>query len=235
MIPFTHLKYTFVAATCMGLLISCGAKDSDKIGEAQLCLDKAVQGAAAGCMEKISGIESKGAYTLRCSAGFIDEGFTQPARFKSAFDALSTSGGLNTEAFFGVLAFNSKANSTANKNFASETYLNCTKSEAKGMMLLGSMATTATTLAALAVGGPYVNGAQPTPAQINGALTAALGDPVALAAIGSAVSTTYTASCLTGTKADAALCSQLDSALGPVDITNPTAVANAILTYWKNN
>ena len=184
-------------------------------------------------MEKIAGIESKGAYTLRCSAGFIDEGFTQPARFKAAFDALSTNSGNNTEAFMGVLAFNSKSTAVLNKTFASETYTNCTKSEAKGMMLLGSMATTATTLMALS--GSFNSGTQLTPAEIATGIQNALADPASKSAIGAAVATTYTASCQSGTKADAALCTQLDSALGSININDPAAVGDAILNYWKNH
>ncbi len=220
----------FVSAT---LLVSCGPNEADKVGEAQLCLDKSTKGTAAACMEKIQGIESKGAYTLRCSAGFIDEGFTQPARFKQAFDALGTNSSSNTESFLGVLAFSSKSTPTLNTSFANETYDNCAKSGAKGMMLLGSMAKTATTLSALT--GSFVNGSQPTTGDIQTAITLAMSDPTAKTSIGAAVATTYAASCQTGQKADAALCTQMDAALVGVDTNDSTAVGNAILTYWQSN
>jgi hypothetical protein len=233
MIATKPLKWVLGLTLTTGLLSSCGPKEADKVGEAQLCIDHAAQGAAAACMDKIAGIESKGAYTLRCSAGFIDEGFTQPVRFKAAFDALSTNATSNTEAFLGVLAFSSKSTSALNKTFAGDTYTNCVKSGAKGMMLLGSMATTATTLSALA--GSYVNGTQPDATQITGAITAALADPTAKAAIGAAVATTYTSTCQTGQQADVTLCTQLNTALVGIDLANSTAVGNAILNYWSTH
>lgn len=222
-----------VLTFAMGTLVSCGPKDADKIGQAQLCLDKATKGTAAACMEKIAGIETKSANVLRCSAGFIDEGFTEPARFKMAFDALGNNSGSNTETFMGVLAFSSKSTAPLNTTFAYETYEYCAKSGAKGLMLLGSMAKTATTLSGLA--GSYVDGAQPDASAIQAAITNAKSDPVAKEAIGSAIASTYTASCQTGQKADESLCTQLDAALVGVDITNSADVGAAILAYWEAN
>lgn len=233
MVIMKNKKLAVVMVFSISTLISCGAKESDKVGEAQLCLDKAAQGQATACMEKINGIESKSAYALRCSAGFIDEGFTQPTRFKQAYDALSTNSNSNTEAFLGVLSFSSKSTALLNKAFAEDTYNSCTKSGAKGLMLLGSMAQTATTLAQLA--GSFVNGTQPDATQIEAAITAALTDPAAKAAIGSALATTYTSSCQTGQKADDALCTQMDAALVGIDVTNSSAVGDAILNYWQSH
>lgn len=223
----THILFSALT------VVSCGPNDADKVGEAQLCIDKSTKGTAAACLEKVQGIETKGAYTLRCSAGFIDEGFTQPARFKQAFDALGTNSSSNTESFLGILAFSSKSTPTLNSSFANETYNHCVKSEAKGLMLLGSMAKTATTLSTLA--GSFVNGSQPTTTDIQTAITSAMSDPTAKASIGSAVATTYATSCQTGQKADAALCTQMDAALVGVDINDSTAVGNAMLSYWQSN
>lgn len=234
MIYGLNKKMALVCALSLGaILVSCGPKNADKIGEAQLCLDDTTQGGAAACLEKISGIDTAAASLLRCSAGFIDEGFTQATRFKSAFDALGTSGANNTESFMGVLSFSSKSTSAANVTFANETYEHCVKSKAKGFMLLGSMAKTATILADLTAG--FTIGTQPSQADITAGMTAAANDPAAKAAIGSAVATTYAASCQTGQQSNAALCTQLDSALTGVDTTDSTAVGNAVLTYWQNN
>lgn len=225
---------SFVSAlTLSAVLVSCGPKDADKIGEAQLCIDKATQGTAAACTEKIAGIESESANLLRCSAGFIDEGFTKPARFKQAFDALSANGGNTTEAFMGVLAFSSKTTANDNSTFANQTYEYCAKSKAKGFMLLGSMAKAATTLSTIA--GSFVNGSQPSQADITNAINTAINDPTARAAIGSAVATTYTASCTAGSQSNKELCTQFDSALSGVDISNADAVGNALLAYWQNH
>lgn len=221
------------AVSLFATLISCGPKDADKIGAAQLCLDDAAPGEAAACMEKISGIDTPSANLLRCSAGFIDEGFTQPERFKNAFDALGGDNANSTEAFMGVLAFSSKSDADANVTFANETYDHCAKSDSKGYMLLGSMAKTATTLAKLA--GGFTSGTQPTETDIANAINAAISDPTAQAAIGSAVATTYEASCQSGDQSNESLCSQFDSALTGIDINDSAAVGAAVLAYWQNN
>jgi hypothetical protein len=228
-----HKKLVLLMALSAGVFVSCGPKDADKIGEAQLCLDKATQGTAAACTEKIAGVESKSAYGIRCSAGFIDEGFTQPARFKQAYDALSQNGSSSTEAFMGVLAFNSKATPDLNVAFATATFNDCSKSGGKGLILLGSMASTATTLSKIA--GTFVGGAQPTPSQIEAAINTAKSDPAAKAAIGAAVAVTYTSSCLNGSQADKGICDQMGTALATVDLNDPAAVGQAILNYWSSN
>ncbi|WP_413290216.1 hypothetical protein [Bdellovibrio sp. HCB337] len=225
----------FICALSMSAFISsCGPKDMDKVGQAQLCIDDAAQGEAAACLEKIEGIESKGAYALRCSANFIDEGFTQPARFREAFEAFDTNASSNTEAFMSVMTFKSKATMDDNVTFASETLSHCNKSGAKGLMLLGSMASTSTTLAKVAntlTGGG--SGTTPTPQQINDALVDLQNnpDPTTIAAIGSAISSTYTASCENG-NANESLCNQLNDALEGIDINDPAAVGQAVIDAW---
>lgn len=218
------------------LLASCGPKDADKVGQAQLCIDKATQGTAAACMEKIVGIESASAYALRCSANFIDEGFTQPARFQQAFDAFDNNSSGNTEAFMSVMTFKSKSTIDDNVDFANQTLEYCNKSGAKGLMLLGSMASTSTVLAKVAdtLGG---SGSTPTADQINDALEALQADPnsptnqATISAIGTAISSTYSASCQDGT-ANQSLCDQLDTALAGIDINDPSAVGNAVIANW---
>jgi len=234
MIYGLNKKMALVCALSLSAaLVSCGPKDSDKIGEAQLCLDTATQATVAACKEKIAGIDSTAASLIRCSAGFMEEGFTSAARFNSAFAALSDGTNSSTEGFLGVLAFSSKSSASANETFANETYEHCAKSKAKGFMLLGSMAKTATTLSALA--GGFINGSQPSAAQISTLLGTALGNPTATAAIGSAVITTYTASCQTGQQSNVELCTDFNAALAGKDTTDPAVVGDAILTYWQGN
>lgn len=232
------MKSSLICALSLSAtLISCGPKDADKVGEAQLCLDKAAQGAAAACLEKIAGIDTAAANTMRCSAGFIDEGFTQPARFKSALDALSqqTNGQTNTLTFLSYIAFSSKATAQENSDFAEATYSACVKSEAKGLTMLGSMAMTATTISAIA--GTVTQG---DGAGIQAAITTLLnsGDPAATAAVGSAVITTYNASCVEGAEANQGLCDQLNTYLadagGNVDTSDPQAVGQTILERWRD-
>jgi hypothetical protein len=227
-----NLAYIY-ALTLSASLVSCGPKDADKVGEAQLCIDKATQGTAAACSEKVTGIDTPAANMIRCSAGFIDEGFTKPARFKSAFDAFSTNSTNNTEAFMSILSFTALSSNAANAAAAEATYQACSKTGGKGLMMLGSMAITATTLAQIA--GTFTSGSTPTETEIHNALASAVGNPAATAAIGSAITTTYTASCQSGDDSNKALCDQLDTALVGVDTTDSAAVGQAVLNYWGSN
>ncbi|HEY8272036.1 MAG TPA: hypothetical protein VIG33_14185 [Pseudobdellovibrionaceae bacterium] len=227
------LSCLYTLALSASFLISCAPKAADKIGDAQLCLDKATQGTAAACLEKIEGIDTAAANVMRCSAGFIDEGFTDPTRFKKAFDALSqkSAGATNTLTFLSFIAFSSKGTATENKAFATDTYNSCLKTKAKGLTLLGSMAMTATVISG---GLTALNDG----AAIQTAITSLLGsaDDSSKTAVGSAVIATYTSSCTDGSEANQGLCDQLNGYLGTdgaVDISDPLAVGNAILTNWN--
>jgi len=231
-----NLAIIFALSACAAL-VSCGKKDADKVGEAQLCIDKATKGTASSCLEKIEGIDSTGAHTLRCSAGFIDEGFTEPTRFQNALKALSekSGGDTNTLQFLSYIAFSSKTTAAENKTFASSTYDSCVKSKAKGLTLLGSMAMTATTIASIAGGITEGSGTD-----IKNAIATLVGsgDDTSKAAIGSAVISTYETSCSGKSPANQGLCDQLTGYLadagGTVDTSDPLAVGNAILDKWKD-
>lgn len=217
-------------------LISCSQNtDANRLGAAQLCIDNASQGQAENCVQSISDIQTSAASLLRCSAGFIDEGFTQTTRFDNAFTALSQSGGNSTGTFLSIMAFSSQSTQTANQTFVDSTYTNCIQSNSKGYMLLASMAKTATTLAGIA--GSFTNGTQPTASQILSAIGTNYTDPTTQTAVGSAIIATYQASCQTGSQANTTICTQLTSAMnsGSIDTSNPQQVGQAILTYWYNN
>lgn len=232
----TQLAKTILVISTLAMttgLVSCGGqKDADKVGEAQLCLDSATQGSASACVEKIADINTASANLLRCTAGFIDEGFTSATRLQNAFNALKA-GSQSAESFMSVLAFTSKSTSALNLTSAQQTATYCTLSGSKAYILLGSMSSTATSLAKIA--GSFINGATPATSDIVGAVTTALSDPTTKAAVGTAVSTVYTSSCKTGTQVDTTLCGQMDTALTGVDLTNSTAVGNAILNYWNTH
>lgn len=224
------------ALSLSGLLGACGPKDADKVGIAQLCIDDAAPGEAAACLEKIEGIESASAYALRCSANFIDEGFTQPARFREAFGSFDNNSSTNTEAFMSVMAFKSKSTIDDNVTFATTTLEYCNKSRAKGLMLLGSMALTSTTLMKVADSIGQLAGGDMSNLDAN-AVNAALvemrdnPDPTTVAAIGTAIVSTYTASCETG-NANQSICDQLNEALDGVDTSDPAAVGAAVIAKW---
>jgi hypothetical protein len=216
------------ALTMSASLVSCGPKTADKIGEAQLCLDKATQATAATCLEKIEGIDTPAANVMRCSAGFIEEGFTQPTRFKSAFDALSqqANGATNTLTFLSFIAFSSKGTSAENTALATATYASCLKSNAKGLTLLGSMAMTATVIS----GGLTVANGTDIKTAI-GALIAS-GTDESKAAIGSAVIATFASSCGGDAPANQGLCDQLTS-YGVGTSSDPLTTGAAVLANWN--
>jgi hypothetical protein len=227
------LKISLLLAASLAL-ISCGEKDKDKIGEAQLCIDKATSATVSQCLEKIDGIDTEAANVLRCSAGFIEEGFTDPDRLHHAFEALGrkTNGDTDTLTFLSYIAFSSKGSAGANQTLASDTYAACVKSNAKGLILLGSMAMTATTLSTSL--GSFTPGSG---GDIKTAIGNIIGQPGSEAAIGGAVSATYQTSCATGQVANEGVCNQLDSILEnaspPVDMTDSQAVGHAVLAYWQ--
>jgi hypothetical protein len=228
---------TVLALTATTALVSCGKKDADKIGEAQLCLDKATQATAAECKAMVDGIEKSGAYAIRCSANFITEGFTQPARFKQAFDAFDNNSTNNTEAFMSVMTFKSQTTIDENVTFANETFEYCNKTGSKGLMLLGTMASTSTTLSKVAntlTGGS--SGTTPDATQINQALNDLKNgnNPAAVQAIGTVVSSTYAASCQSGSGANQSICEQLNEALEGIDLSDPAAVGAAVVAKWAN-
>lgn len=132
-----------VASLCLGLLSCGGAKDADKIGDAQFCLDKlpAVPTATEvdACMSPIEGMDSVGAQAIRCSAGFIREGFSNGSRFLQAFEAIdSGTDSSSMQALMGILTFASTNSVATNFSNASTTYSACLASGGKGSTLLAS-------------------------------------------------------------------------------------------------
>lgn len=118
-------------------LLSCGSeKESDKIGDAQICLNKATDLTSSNaCVAKIAGIESVAAYAVRCNASFIAEGFVDPAKYIRATDQLNGGGTAN---FMGFMAFSAAPTFAENLANAGTTFSNCLKSGAKGTTLLSS-------------------------------------------------------------------------------------------------
>lgn len=235
-----NLAIIFAMSACAAL-VSCGKKDADKVGEAQLCLDKATQATAASCKAMVEGIETTGAYSILCSANFITEGFTEASRFKQAFDSFDNNSSNNTESFMSVLTFKSQASMDLNATFATETNSYCAKSGSKGLMFLGTMATTATTFAQVAYNlTAGASGTAPTAQQINDALTdlknnpSSGSNPATISAVGTVIASTYTTSCQTGSDANQSMCDQLNTALAGVDMNDPAAVGAAVISQWSN-
>lgn len=130
------------AFVCMGLVACGGEKDGDKIGDAQICLDGLANPTSAevdACLEKIDGISSAGADSIRCAGGFIREGFGNAQRFVDAMSAIDgNSSGSNVQTLMGLLTFASNNSLSVNHGNAVSTFNSCLSSGGKGSTLLAS-------------------------------------------------------------------------------------------------
>lgn len=198
--------------------IGCGKKDSDKIAEAQACLDTSTGPAALSCASKVDGLSSKESYLIRCSAAFIAEGIAEPATLVQAFSNLD--GNTNPVAtFMNILAFDMNNDATADKAFAQATFNNCNAAGNPGFVLIAGYANMATAINAVA-GIDLSNGIDTTEAS-----NIIAAGPDAIAATATAI---YTTSCTTGNESNAQLCADLGAAINSSN--SNTELANAILT-----
>lgn len=138
------IKKSLSALTFVALLSSCGAKDVDKIGDAQQCLDSSTKATASTCIDIVAGIESAGAYNVRCAGKFISEGYGT-TELLATLEALSGSGGSLTS-FLDYIAFSSKQDITQDDTSASDAFTYCYKSAGKGATLLAAFSNISTSM-----------------------------------------------------------------------------------------
>ncbi len=133
----SHIKF-LIGSLSLLVFASCGSeKETDKIGDAQICLNKATDLASSNaCLTKIEGIESTAAYGVRCNGSFIAEGFASPTKYITALSSLNGAGG--TANFMGLVTFTSAGALTTDLSNAASTFSNCLNSGAKGTTLLAS-------------------------------------------------------------------------------------------------
>lgn len=130
----TYLISSFLLSVT---LLGCGsAKDVDKIGDAQQCLNTSTASTAMSCTSKVDGMTSTGSYNIRCAAAFIREGFTDPTKYTTAFSQLNGSGG--TANFMGLVSFSSAQNITTDASNANTTFSDCYSAGAKGKTLISA-------------------------------------------------------------------------------------------------
>jgi hypothetical protein len=129
------LLFAFIATA----LISCGSeKDSDKIGNAQICLDNLPVSATPtqvdACMTAIDGISSAEAEHLRCAGAFMKEGFLDPTKVADAMGSIS--GG--TLGFMSFMSFTAEGTIDDDTTNAANAFSSCFNSGAKGTTLISS-------------------------------------------------------------------------------------------------
>ncbi len=218
------LKHSYLIITLMiAILTSCGQSDSDKIGDAQFCLDKLTihsEENVNNCVAKLGNLENKESYLIRCNAGFIQEGFSSPTKILDVVDGMTKNGTTNTNptaTILSVLIFKTKTGSTAteaaknNEDFAIQTQSYCIKSENAGLILISSFASMATSIASATtqVGAGNLFDGSATPQEIASAVSNA--SPTVL---GSTALVAYQTNCtgeIDSSKKD--LCSTLSTAI----------------------
>lgn len=126
-----------------GALVACGGeKDADKLGDAQLCLDRLETNNAAKikeCLEPISGLNSTAASALRCTAGFMREDLANGERILKGFEARDNNPNSDgTKALMDVLSFTSTGNISTDFENVESTYDHCFAAGSKGATLLAS-------------------------------------------------------------------------------------------------
>lgn len=233
----------FITAT---LLFSCEESSTSDLQNVQLCLNKAEVGQAAGCVSKISGDNSPLAYSLRCSAIFIDQGFGDAASFVDALDSINGGTGCSGTCSSTVSAITSlsfasgdlsDSNVRAANNAAAESaFQNCSKADAKIYTQIASLFQlgTLTTMAAATIGGG--TGSGPGGSFTESDIQTALTDPaVTPALVGTIVTVTYENTCADTENASDSTkeyCTQLADAIAGG--ATPTDIGSCLLNTLAN-
>lgn len=141
-----------VSVTILGALLStvfflggCKESDSDKIADAQECLDRYGRegGDLSVCEAYVSGLTTPAAEGIRCATGFIREGFASAQNFIDAFSEISTVNAGTLANFLDLISFHSAGTTltgpiTTNYNNASKVYGSCAASYAKGATMIST-------------------------------------------------------------------------------------------------
>lgn len=203
------LKHTASKVTALLLLsfvvMSCQKNETDLLQEAQSCLNDSPSSEARNCVSKISSINTPASYKLRCAAIYIHEGFGAASALINGLNEMnnpSGGGGCSgscspTFAVINNFNFHSgdnldPANQARNIATANEAVETCALTESKAYIQVSSLFKIGT-MAKMSAFGALVAptpGQEPTPAEIQAALTA-----LPPAEIGELATTTYNLAC----------------------------------------
>ena len=243
MFRLLNLILTSLFTFILMVLVGCAETDEDKVGSAQYCLDDVpASGLTAtdrqtkinSCLSKITNVKTKQASLIRCSGGFLIEGFGDPAILVNALTTMNDStGGNGTTALMNVLAFktqgaSSTATSDEDKVFAQKTFDYCNEAGNPGFVMFASISNMATVFASIAakVGSTSIADLINNPA--SAATLLAESDEI----IGATAAAAYQTSCTSGDETNAELCSQLGTAMD----SGATAeqIGAALRDGWKS-
>lgn len=246
-------------------LLSCGKEsEADKIGDAQICLDKLENPTVAeanACIAMVDGLDSPGASGIRCSGAFIREGVVSGNRLVAAMDSIKDgAGSSNMQKMMGLLSFTSAGIIGTDFANTKTAFDDCYASGGRGSTLLSSFgyftlsllnffdAKNACNVAPVTQDGYTYYDFQACTTSPDDAMNAAmallaLGDPNTGDAeasgvqtgIGTVVVATYRASCV-GSQANKDLCGVMKSAIDEAGgETNVRQVAIEFIDKLLNN
>lgn len=198
-----------IAATLITLLSfqACQKGELAELQAAQLCLNTATAGTARNCVTNIASNKTEYAESLRCSAIFIEQGFSTPSQFIDALNAINNSSGSCTGGCSSTVGALVVFNFKGGTSIANEAFTTCSKANVKFYTQVSSLFKLGT-LAKLAAG--VAESATPTADQIKtgiGSMTDA--------DVGSIVTSTYDTVCADTTNASAETkkyCTELSTA-----------------------
>jgi hypothetical protein len=139
------VSVTLVFIVSAALLGGCKETDTDKFADAQNCVDnysRTGSGDLDKCESYVDGMNSAAAYGIRCTTGFMKEGFTDQS-FLDAFSSLQTVNTSTVASFLGLVTFKAAGsgnttNVTANYTAAHDVYGYCVESQAKGSTIIAT-------------------------------------------------------------------------------------------------
>lgn len=225
-----------ICALTLAFATSCEKRDSDKVAEAQACLDAASSSTALSCMAKVDGVDTEAANMIRCSANFIYQEFAEPTRLARIADQMKGgSGGGSAAVALGILAFSKASGSNTAAALAQLTSGYCVASKSKGMILLSQMALVGSTLATAAAAIITECDASQAGFDQNNCNTeivqaACQTDP---ATLGTAAQTAYQQSCVGSSQANSSVCQQF--AQVTAGTTDPTTIGENLQAQLNNN
>ncbi len=185
------------------ILAACETPEDQKLAGAQNCIDIAkTSDDADRCTAMVSGVETEKAYLIRCSAGYIAQGFTG-ARFATAFQRLKDNPSSGQDPMATVMAYMIFTKALPAYT-ADATLANCTKSGVRSMVRLATMTKLATFIATAGLGGIPTTADPLNPAFNPAAITTAIanlagsGSPADQANVGAIAVQMNTAYCNPG-------------------------------------
>lgn len=238
LIPFTSLLIT------THLLTGCSpaATDEEKIGDAQFCLDDIpISGLTHtqrssqinSCLSKLNGVVSKQADLIRCSSGFMIEGFADPAKLTQIAKQVSNSNQDPTTTLMSILRFKYQGDENItddeDKAFAQKTFDYCHQSGSSGYSFVASIANMATVIASITGGDDIEAGIANLINDPNSELATASAE-----VIGATALVAYQAHCVANNEEkNAEICTQLNSAITSGNGI-PTEIGASLLDIWNS-